>query len=311
MGKLDEFEILMHMSTEYMPKEYFRYIFHYTSPQGFRSILFSDPNNVILWASRYDCLNDASEGTIAEKILKEVSSELRDRQEISSELFDLFSTVKTARTILLPVHNGCEIRLARPECDRFVCSFSENQDSLSMWNYYSKENRYEGFNIGFYSNTLKDSLEEYFRPLEAISHIYPVIYDKNEQKSLIKALLLKLKDFYQKGKESQIRCIISNRLLDWGLVFKNECFQHEQEVRVIIDVAKNEHNIPVLYRFNSGYIVPYIELKIEKHDVSYVTLGPLQSKEIQNGQQVKIMGEVLSKNNFSALVDYSKIPIRY
>ena len=94
-------------------------------------------------------------------------------------------------------------------------------------------------------------------------------------------------------------------------MFKNECFQHEEEVRVIIDVAKREHNVPIQYRFNSGFIIPYIELKVEKDDVSYVTFGPLHAKDLKNDQQVNIMNEILGKNDFCALVDYSKIPIRY
>lgn len=311
MEQIDRFEILMRMSAEYMPKEYNKDIFHYTSPEGFQSILFSDSDKVTLWASRYDCLNDSSEGTIAEDVLMEVCVELKSNKEITLDQFELFSKVKTARTILLNIQDGDKIRLTRPDCNRFVCSFSKNRDSLAMWNYYSKGNKYEGFNIGFYPNCLKTTIESYFEAVEAVPHIYPVIYSKDEQKSLIRALLLKLKEFYHKDKESQIRCIIANRLLDWGLVFKNECFQHEEEVRVIIDVAKREHNVPIQYRFNSGFIIPYIELKVEKDDVSYVTFGPLHAKDLKNDQQVNIMNEILGKNDFCALVDYSKIPIRY
>ena len=40
MSKLDEFEILMGLNNEYMPAEYDGYdVFHYTSPEGFKSIL--------------------------------------------------------------------------------------------------------------------------------------------------------------------------------------------------------------------------------------------------------------------------------
>ena len=63
LSNLDKFKILMAMDAHYMPSEYDGDMFHYTSPQGFQSILFGDRFDTVLWASRYDCLNDASEGT--------------------------------------------------------------------------------------------------------------------------------------------------------------------------------------------------------------------------------------------------------
>ena len=39
-----------------------------TSPTGFSSIMSGDLEQVTLWASRYDCLNDASEGTVVEEV---------------------------------------------------------------------------------------------------------------------------------------------------------------------------------------------------------------------------------------------------
>ena len=311
MNKLDQFELLMAMDANHMPTEYGNDIFHYTSSGGFQSILFSDSDKLTLWASRYTCLNDSSEGTIAEEILKEVCIELRDSGEISPYLFDLFSNVKTARTILLHRHEGDTVKITRPECHRYVCSFSKNSDSLAMWNYYSKGNMYEGFNIGLYSFVLKENLEVLFRNLEAVPHIYPVIYEKSQQKQLIQKLLLRLTELYEKDKETEIRYIISNRLLDWALVFKKDYFQHEEEVRIIIDVAKREQNIPIKYRTYSGYVIPYIELKLDKYNVSCVNFGPLQANESQIKQQLQVMEEMLMQNNYSALVDYSKIPIRY
>ena len=41
-NNLEQFKILMAMDANYMPAEYDGDIFHYTSPTGFQSILFSD-----------------------------------------------------------------------------------------------------------------------------------------------------------------------------------------------------------------------------------------------------------------------------
>lgn len=82
ISKLDE--LLMQLSIcDVMYSEYEGEIFYYTSPNGFESILFGDSDNITIWASRYDCLNDASEGTIAQMIYKEVCEEMRINNEIT------------------------------------------------------------------------------------------------------------------------------------------------------------------------------------------------------------------------------------
>ena len=61
----------------------------------------------------------------------------------------------------------------------------------------------------------------------------------------------------------------------------------------------------------TGYIVPYIELKLEKCGVSYVNFGPLQCDVEQKMHQVGVMEEMLESKGYSALIDYSHIPVRY
>lgn len=311
LSKLDQFQILLAMDASYMPSEYGRDIYHYTSPAGFMSILFGNQDNAILWASRYDCLNDMSEGSVAEEILHEVCDDLLNEGELTQELHHLFSVVKPARTILLPHYEGDALRITRSECDRYICSFSKNDDSLAMWNYYSKGSKYEGFNIGFFPSGIETSLKSFSYGKEAAFHIYPVIYDKSEQKRLVRRLLTQLVEHYAKDQETSIRYIIANRLLDWSLVFKRECFQHEEEVRVIVDVAKQEKSIPVEYRIASGYIVPYIKLPLDKSDVSYAIFGPLQCGEDQKQHQLKVMEEMMEAKGYSVLVEASKVPVRY
>ena len=312
MNNLEKFNVLMAMGAHYLPNEFDGDIYHYTSPKSFQSIMFSNEHEVTLWASRFDCLNDTSEGTVAEEMLLETSKDLLSRKEISIDLYELFTSVKPAKTILLHHDVNGDLKTTRVECDRYICSFSKNNDSLAMWNYYSKGNKYEGFNIGFYSKAIKDSLEWSLASIEAVAHIYPVVYDRNEQKRLIEGLLLKLREFYSEENIPRIRAIISTRLLDWALVFKKDYFQHEEEVRIIVDLAKREQQIPVQHRITAGYIIPYIQLKLDQDDVSLITFGPLQGDKTQIQQQEKIMNDLLTAKGFSlAFVDHSKIPIRY
>lgn len=310
-SKLDQFKILMAMDISYMPPEYGRDIFHYTSPSGFQSILFGNSEHLTLWASRYDCLNDVSEGKVVLDAYAETCAEMLASGEIDKYLYDLFVRVKPAHTTLLPLHAEDTIKFSRPECHRYVCSFSKNADSLAMWNYYSKGNKYEGFNIGVFPSVLSESLEEMFRDKEAVFHVYPVIYDKAEQKRLIRATLLQLRDHYAKDQETSIRYIIANRLLDWQPIFKSDYFQHEEEVRIIVDLPKQNPPVPIKQRITAGFVIPYIELQIEKTALSFVNFGPLQSLDEQKKQQIRVMEDWLEQSNYSAIVECSKIPVRY
>lgn len=309
LSKLDEFLQLMGTDV-YMPEEYYRDIFHYTSPSGFTSILTEDSSRISIWASRYDCLNDISEGELVQARYEEVCKELLESGEISGYLYELFSNILPARTVLIPIIENNTTYFEREECDYYICSFSKNSDSLAMWNYYSKGNKYEGFNIGF-NATIKETIAEYFKPKEAVAEIYPVIYERKEQKDLIKALLLKMKTLYSKEQETSIRYVISNKLTEWRLVFKNDYFKHEEEVRIVVKVPEKGEAIPVKYRISVGYMIPYIELNLNKSVVSYVNIGPLNCPEKQKSQQVKVMEEFLKMHGYHAIADYSKIPVRY
>lgn len=306
-------------SASYMPEQYRGNIFHYTSAAGFSSILFSSSNDIILWSSRYDCLNDKSEGIIVLSLYNEVCNELHEDGIISSDFYNDILDITIAKTqLFMPLVNG-RIKPTRPEYERYVTSFSKNSDSLSMWNYYSKGNKYEGYNIGFLSESLKRYFEEYFNGQEVNVKIYPVIYSKMKQKQLIKKLILKMYKEYEPQFKTSLRYIISNQLLDWELIFKSEYFQHEEEIRIIVDMAKRTKNgelqprpIGVKYRYNCGLQIPYIELKIKKEELKTINIGPLQYEDEQKRKQICIIKEMLIENNYREIqVLCSEIPVRY
>ena len=180
-----------HMSllADYMPDEHRGDIYHYTSPDGLMSMLRGDREKLTLWASRFDCLNDFSEGTLAEIVYNEVCRELLSREEISEDLRTVLSGVKPARTNLYLSKQDKTARFVQAESDRFIVSFSKNPDSLAMWNYYSKGSQYEGFSIGLSPASISDSLTE-AAGSNAEFHIYPVVYPKLQQTLLLQQALI-------------------------------------------------------------------------------------------------------------------------
>ncbi|WP_346896718.1 DUF2971 domain-containing protein [Clostridium sp. UBA7503] len=295
-------------------------IYHYTSPNGFESILFKDEEKVTLWASRYDCLNDMSEGTIAIKIYKETCEDLLKSKEITKEQYDEIANLEANKKEFTSYksYNIKTYLTERVEHQKYICSFSINQDSLAMWNYYTKGNKYEGYNIGFNSLEIKCAMNRFFGTGRS-GRLYPVIYHKIEQKQLIKKFLLDILKYYPTEDKKTIKYEISKQLLDWSLIFKSEYFEHEHEVRVIISIPKDSLEdvkktspLDIKYRNNYGYIIPYIELSFEKNCVSDVCIGPIQYNDEQKETQKKILHERLNTNGYVlAELIYSKIPIRY
>lgn len=317
---LDEFQILMGLDVNYMPEEYKEDIFHYTSSNGFNSILFNEDEKIILWASRFDCQNDFTEGKLALTVFKEVCDKMLEQGELSKNLYDVIYDVRATRTHLFIRYNkdGDPI-FSRPECDRYITCFSKNSDSLAMWNYYSKGSKYDGFNIGLSPTQIKLNANIFFKDKEVDIKIHQIIYKKDKQKAMIRKLILRLEELYEEKWNNQIRYIISNQLYDWSLVFKSEFFQHEEEVRVIVYVAKRTKigvlqpsPIDIHYRDNFGLTIPYILLKVEKDLLHKITIGPLYCEKEQKEMQKKIMIERLFYNGYKDVkVDYSNIPVRY
>lgn len=317
---LDMFILKMSPNSAFLPDEYNDVMYHYTSSSGFDSILFNNKNVINFWASRYNCLNDYSEGKIVLPVYTQACEELLQDGLITKEVYELVIGIKQANTHLLHLSKNGTVKFKRYECDRYICSFSKNRDSLSMWNYYSKDNKYEGYNIGIDSKNTKDILVKYFSDKLVNVAIYPVVYNREEQKKYIKKMLLQINKNYSKEHETSIRCFVSTLLLEWNLLFKSDYFQHEEEVRIIIDVAKllsvtkekADFYSNIRYRKNYGLIIPYIEIEIGKDSLISTTIGPLRFDDSQKELQKQIMNEQLIKNGYGIIdIAFSKIPIRY
>lgn len=301
------------LNKDFLPKLSHSNIYHYTSESGFNSILFNsnDSENITLWASRYDCLNDKSEGEIILEIYKETCKELLSDGKIDKTFYDIIVDLKPSDEVLFSFKPQQAKKSAMKKCERYIISFSTEEDSLPMWNYYSKGNYYEGFNIGFYSNEIIDMLQDVFADKFVNVWLGPVVYDKGKQKKVISDIILNLYNSDYANNEKFLIGFISQRLFDLNLVFKNEKYKHENEVRIVIDVAENENDINVKYRTYKGYTIPYIEIKISKEKVISVTLGPLPLRNTEIKKQKQIVKERLTNNDYFALVNSSEIPVRF
>lgn len=265
-------------------------IYHYTSPQGLLGIL--QPDNPVLWFSRYDALNDKTEGMHIFEVYGRVCDDLLRREQISKPFYEsirhLRYPVKEAFVYGAITKHSSYIK--SDEYDRYICCFSKARDSLSMWNYYTKDGKYEGYNIGFsFFETQHVGVQN---PFETNCHfnLCNVIYEDVKKERIIQDEIIScfsiIDDF-----DSQIQSIqyhIMQFLKAVGLIFKSSCFKHEEEVRAIFTVPKSNQKFEVKYREKNGYIIPYIALAFQKDNVREITIGPLLNDDIAQSNLMRM-----------------------
>lgn len=315
MCKLDEFYSKFGLSQsefhkKYMPKQYNGELFHYTSLSGFESILTGDQNMITLWASRYDCLNDVSEGQLVTEVYKNVCKKLKENNEIPNDMPVELEKIAPAKTMLFKSRLDNKTKITRPESVGYVCSFSKEKNSIPMWKAYSKDDISKGLNIGFSVDKIKQSLNNFYNDMEVNIQVYPVIYDKTTKEDLIANFVKNVVNKYSSGYEIPVRYVISNQLTLWKLIFKHESFEYENEVRIIVNIAKHSSNkktnIDVKYRKKEQYEIPYIEIKFDKSVMTSAMASPLL-----NENDIIKAQNIISNNAYQADLLLSKLPLRY
>ncbi len=142
-------------------------IYHYTSASGLLGILKRDCCK--LWFTKYNSLNDSYESKNISDFLKSYCSKRIETgifsREFATRIMSLtpsnkrFITIrsKTDNSIFLERGITSITNMKQVPCDTYLCCFSDDADSLPMWNYYSKSDRYEGYNIGFLCGEIGES----------------------------------------------------------------------------------------------------------------------------------------------------------
>lgn len=263
-------------------------LYHYTSPEGLIGILNSE--NFVLRFSRFDCLNDVTEGILAYKLFNEVIAELKNENLISDQLYELAAQIKPedGDFYIIKLAKAEKVRTETEKDenglfwlneDKYLCCFSEEPDSLPMWNYYTKGISARGYNIGISKSSLQKRKHVY-KGNEL--RIVKILYKQETQKELIKKMMMEIQNEFSILGEQLANTLMTEVLIEWRFLFKSECFAHEKEVRAILTVptslpeeTKDVDAFKVRFRNNSGYVIPFIELKFSKRSAQIITVGPL------------------------------------
>lgn len=281
-------------------------IYHYTDANALKSIL----NKNIFWVSKSDFLNDSTEIIYIQEIIDDVCSRIIDA---SNE--DDLEFKKIISTIIQNTNNTLH--------DLYVLSFSENNDSQTLWSAYSS---FTGYNIGIDINEIGEHINNI--GTLGVEH-GKVIYEKSKQESILED---EIKIFYKFFKETDLasesydtnRFFFSIRMVVYSLFFKNPVFKNEEEYRFIFrrekSLLKNKlrypNEIEVKFRIRNDILIPYIEIPLHADEGQYSGRIPIKSICIGPKNNIDIAKQGLeffleNKKYDSIKIEKSKLPLRY
>lgn len=316
---LEELEKLLLNITRDFEKE-IRYtgyedIFHYTSPDAFLNIL--GKNKIELRFTRYDCVNDISEGNDIMLSYEKACKELLRDNEINNDFYNNICNLKIENKYLFldsTLENGVPL-VSSKTYTVFLCCFSLNEDSLPMWNYYVNNNRYQGYCLGFRNVMIQDYEREVFSKFRI--EFNKVIYSESKKIEIIKKIIKDSYYYIRYGgnTDSILSYIIPKLFREAQFVFKSECFSHEQEIRLVLKLpveniqTDNDQEFTVNYSTKHGYIVPYVTIPFEKYCLEKIVIAPLIGGELA----VNTVKSMLKQRGYGDYIEVvsSKLPIRF
>ncbi|MCL2590236.1 MAG: DUF2971 domain-containing protein [Betaproteobacteria bacterium] len=264
-----------------------RVIYHYTTAETFIK-MFSEKEKendkkykLCLHFSRFDCVNDVQEG---EEIFQYLEESYRDM------FSEYLSSPENFIKILDKFFMGDYLYLTgvgdmvRRLGETYIACFSNRNDSLPMWNYYVKNGRYEGYNVGLNLEKIKGIV------------MGEVIYNNDAKKKIFLYFFNKVKELIQNKLNTdlvgnQINHSILVFLNVWRLLFKSENFEHENETRFIMCLPSNIKEVDrekykLDFKQSNGLIVPYIKKFFDSSVLDSVTIAPSPSLHLNDVTRV-------------------------
>lgn len=244
-----------------------------------------------LWASHSAYMNDPTENNWFNQCRKEAFETYQHEKELPSKSFQYDWL--------------CQAFYQIDTDQRFIISFSEREDTLSMWRGYGEDGR--GIAIGFSfdelislrspemcllscryfskDNFIKDYSEE---TLQKIYNALPVTPTIDEP------LKLQIPEAFR---------------ADYGnnLILKNSKYEEEREWRVI---SLQDDYTNLKYRLQNGLIVPYIELEFPLSFIKRIVIGPSAQKEYMAFSLKMILKSKLGWLSKEIEIEESTIPYK-
>lgn len=274
--------------------------FHYTSPTGLLGIL----SQKSLWFSDCDYLNDSSESDY----FLDIFTKTFNKENHSGISWNMaFRTYVTA--MFHSKSYGWERAMFSRESERrYVCSLSIDEDTLPLWNNYTKTIDSTGYNIGFNIEKLTNTISLDSNQKLLIGR---VIYSKKRQNSLLKELLDDYILLYTKYKYSYQRkylyAAMEDNILVYSVFMKDPAFTCENEYRIAI-FERGPISSDLSFREKNGAFMPYITKPIDLESIVSIMISPTTRADF-------VRDSVSSMSKHFGIADLeiknSNIPLRY
>ena len=269
-------------------------IYHYTSASVAMQII---ENNKLRFTDRY-YLNDSSEGRYVLQLCLDNIKKL----EVDGEFRNYLEKELRER----------QKNIQRDDFYVHQISCSIDPDNLSLWNYYTKGDGIQGYNLGLDALQIKENLStENDKKIDNKLEDFQKVYDeeiKVDNKNIGKRVL--------EIEKQKIAMVAIDVLLIQGIFFKAEYFKAEQEYRIaiIIDRHNAETNEgetscgKLRFMERNGIFIPYIDIKFKKNLLKNITISPTISYNKEQ-ESLKNMLETYQYNGCE--IKKSLIPVRY
>ena len=253
-------------------------LYHYTSIDKLFKILekaqkFDD--TITMWASHTAFMNDPSE-------FDYLFQAIRGQQSI--EMQEWMNKERHTQNLLYT--------------EPFLCCFSENDNSLPMWNTYGQ--RGKGVAVGFEYRVLQDSISELNKgqkkdeqwKLEQCKYIAPNYIEDSKEINELEDMFDELKkrddefntdktELYEKARNGQWETYKSKmeEIIAERVITKHKAYDYEKEWRLY----KVLNRVPLItgtpigecqHREDKGLKVPYLEIEIPIQAIQEIVVGP-------------------------------------
>lgn len=286
-------------------------VFHYTSPEGLYSIL----KNRTLRFTDCQFFNDKSEYIYIKqpliRAIKSISPKLKNTNLIES----IDNWFQEDYEVWMNNDNHCKQRY-------YAFCTSLDNDSLNMWNYYVKNGKYQGYNIGLSIASIIEYVKKIGSSDSEMWH-GPVLYSSCEQEKVIFNLIQKTDNrlreiknevsyndyWYGCLQEAQEEIIETIEL--YRLFFKDSAFKDEKEYRFVLKLPVNMKGTSTItsgYQVKGSILSPYFDLKFDDEILECITVSPMVESDLAK----KGIELFLNRNNYKSIdFNWSNIPIRY
>ena len=301
--------------------------YHYTSTSALKSILSNKP---VLRFTDARYMNDRSEMVYCVKCLLEFLLSNKERYpyclDVVNELLLKHHTAQDYIDLRVSKVEFSDIENMPYSSSRhFVFCMSESKDSLPMWNYYVRNGKYEGYNIGFdvygFLKSFDTTEKKTYDPV--IFQYGNVLYQTYKQNKEIARILdiieSRVFETYKVGRGFDV-VFLRQYIESYGLFFKHQSFENEKEYRIVLSLSeqylnskrdnyfnKNLREMKLDFYERNGVFVPYMEVPINKDAIKEVTISPIIETDIAKSS----LEEFLSIQGYYTKVSTSEIPIRF